>query len=126
MDNLKSNINWHNFSNTIKLLGQDLGFTQIGITDTNLAHAEIKLNNWISANYHGSMNYMVKHGTKRSRPNELMPGTKSIIVVTLNYLPKINIESQQILNNSNLGYISRYALGRDYHKVINKKLKKLK
>ncbi len=103
----------------------ELGFDHIGISDTNLAEHEAYLLNWLQSGMQGDMDYMHKHGTKRSRPDELLPGTVRIISVRMNYLPPDAQDPIQVLENANLAYISRYALGRDYHKVMRKRLQKL-
>ena len=81
--------------------------------------------NWLSKGRHGEMSYMMSHGTKRSRPNELLPGTISIICARMDYFPPSSKHPAQILKNKNLAYISRYATGRDYHKLVRQRLKKL-
>ena len=103
----------------------ELGFDHIGISDTNLAEDETYLLNWLQSGMQGDMDYMHKHGTKRSRPDELLPGTVRIISVRMNYLPPDAQDPMQVLEDANLAYISRYALGRDYHKVMRKRLQKL-
>jgi len=110
----------------IKRWGQDLGFQQIGITNTDLSNAETHLNRWLTENYHGDMSYMVKHGNKRARPNELIPGTLRVISVRMSYYPESSmVPAIELLDSPNQAYISRYALGRDYHKVLRKRLAKL-
>ena len=108
----------------IKLWGKALGFQEVGIADIDLAQHEKQLQQWLDNNYHGEMDYMAKHGMKRARPNELLPGTLRIISVRMDYLPE-NAQFARTLKNKNNAYISRYALGRDYHKVLRKKLKQL-
>ncbi len=108
----------------IKCWGRELGFQQIAITNTDLTNYEAHLTSWLQQQYHGEMVYMTKHGNKRSRPNELMPGTKTIIMARMNYLPP-QTDTINILQNANKAYISRYALGRDYHKLIRKRLTQL-
>jgi epoxyqueuosine reductase len=111
-------------ANNIKAWGKDLGFQEVGISDINLKDQEANLQKWLDNNYHGEMDYMQKHGMKRARPNELLPGTLRVISVRMDYLPD-NAQFASNLENKDLGYISRYALGRDYHKVLRKKLKQL-
>lgn len=108
----------------IKQWGQELGFQQIGITDTQLGEHEVHLLNWLQAGRHGAMHYMEKHGVKRSRPDLLEPGTLRIISARLNYWVNAT-DADEVLNNSQLGFVSRYALGRDYHKVLRHKLHRL-
>jgi epoxyqueuosine reductase len=105
----------------IKQWGKELGFSSVGITDTQLSTAESYLNKWLAQNYHGDMTYMARHGTKRSRPQELVPNTIRIISVRMDYLPADN-NMIQILRDKSKGYIARYALGKDYHKVMKKRL----
>ncbi|MCK5831508.1 MAG: tRNA epoxyqueuosine(34) reductase QueG [Methylococcales bacterium] len=109
----------------IKKWGIELGFQQIGITDTHLKSAENYLKNWIDKDFHGDMDYMHKHGLKRSRPDLLHSGTISIISARMDYLPETKEEINQILDNPISAFISRYALGRDYHKILRNRLQKL-
>jgi epoxyqueuosine reductase len=109
----------------IKTWGQELGFQQLGITDTNLSQAEMHLDNWLANNFHGSMDYMQRHGHKRSRPALLHPGTQRVISVRMDYLPEPENQMNQSLEKPLLAYISRYALGRDYHKLMRSRLQKL-
>lgn len=108
----------------IKQWGTELGFQQVGITDTDLSASEPKLQAWLDKQYHGEMEWMARHGMMRARPHELQPGTLRVISVRMNYLPA-NAAFASTLKNPDLGYISRYALGRDYHKLLRNRLKKL-
>lgn len=110
--------------NQIKRFGYELGFQQIGITDIDLSQYESRFLDWLAKGFHGSMDFMVRHGTKRTRPAELIPNTIRIISVRMDYLPP-HTESIHVLNNATLAYISRYALGKDYHKLIRKRLQTL-
>ncbi len=112
-------------ANEIKRYGRELGFDKIGFSDTKLAEHEAHLDRWLAAGHHGSMDYMFKHGTKRSRPAELIEGTVSVISARIDYAPKNINQSEQVLQEKQTAYISRYALGRDYHKVLRKKLQQL-
>jgi len=115
-------------NNTQKIIEQhakDLGFDAVGFSNINLDEHEQYLNKWIANGYHGNMDYMHKHGTKRSRPNELIEGTSSVISVRMDYLPENALDAEAILNQKDIGYISRYALGRDYHKLMRNRLQKL-
>lgn len=105
----------------IKAWGDELGFQQVGITDTELEDHEAHLNAWLEKGYHGEMGFMAKHGTKRTRPDELEPGTIRVISVRMDYLPA-EMESVAVLNQPERAYVSRYALGRDYHKLMRKRL----
>ena len=109
----------------IKNWGIELGFSEIGFTDTDLTEAEFKHHQWIKKGLHGEMDYMAKHGTKRTRPHELVPNTIRVISARLDYLPPKAHNSWEIIANSEKAFISRYALGRDYHKVMRQKLQKL-
>ncbi|TCV85373.1 epoxyqueuosine reductase [Sulfurirhabdus autotrophica] len=109
----------------IKSWGKALGFQTIGISDVNLDAAEKGLMNWLAKGFHGDMDYMAKHGTKRSRPAEILPGTSRIITARLNYRPPAARDSWETLHDGNAAFISRYALGRDYHKVMRKRLQQL-
>ncbi|BCB08384.1 epoxyqueuosine reductase [Vreelandella venusta] len=108
----------------IKTWGRELGFQQVGITDTQLAVHEKHLATWLEKGYHGDMSFMAKHGTKRTRPEELEPGTQRVISVRMDYLPA-EVESTKVLGQPSRAYVSRYALGRDYHKLIRKRLAQL-
>ncbi|MES2822628.1 MAG: tRNA epoxyqueuosine(34) reductase QueG [Pseudomonadota bacterium] len=105
----------------VKRWGRELGFQQVGITDIELGDAETRLKTWLGKNYHGSMGWLAVHGNKRSRPAELLPGTLRVISVRMDYLPG-DTQQIQILKDPTKAYISRYALGRDYHKLIRKRL----
>ncbi len=121
----KSDLNFHRLTLNIKQWGQELGFQQTGISNTGLEDAEVHLSHWLKAGFHGEMEYMENHGTKRSRPQELIPGTISVVSVRMDYWPSQTMDADTILNDRNLAYISRYALGRDYHKLIRNRLQKL-
>ena len=109
----------------IKRWGQQLGFQQIGISGINLEQDEAWLLSWLDKNFHGEMDYMQRHGTKRSRPDELVAGTVRVISARMDYWPGAAQQAEKILDDPQLAYISRYALGRDYHKVIRNRLQKL-
>ncbi len=109
----------------IKDWGQALGFQQIGISDTDLSVAESHLQDWLAQGRQGEMQYMSAHGLKRSRPALLQPGTRSIISARMDYLPEPSIHSQQVLADPAQAFVSRYALGRDYHKLLRNRLQKL-
>lgn len=108
----------------IKQRASELGFQQTGITDINLQQAEIRLQEWLDKQFHGEMEWMARHGTMRSRPQDLYAGTQRIISVRMDYLPP-NAAFAKTLSDPQLGYISRYALGRDYHKLLRNRLKQL-
>ena len=108
-------------AHAIKSWGKELGFQQIGITDTDLQKHENHLQNWLLKGFDADMQYMSKHGDKRSRPDLLMPGTIRIISARMNYLPDED-KVEETLSSRSKAYIARYALGRDYHKVIRARL----
>jgi epoxyqueuosine reductase len=116
---------WVKLAADISRWGQELGFQKLGISDTQLDKAEAHLLNWLQEGRHGRMDYMAKHGTKRSRPAELEPGTISVISARLDYLPPNSADPETILADPRKAYISRYALGRDYHKLIRTRMQKL-
>lgn len=103
----------------------DLGFSQVGVSNIDLSQAETKLQQWLDQGFYADMTYMRKHGVKRSQPDELIPGTASILSLRMDYLPETQDKANKILHSPNLAYVSRYALGRDYHKLIRQRLQKL-
>jgi ferredoxin len=109
----------------IKLWGEELGFQQVGIAGCDLGEAETRLLDWLARGYHGEMEYMERHGTKRSRPHDLVPGTLRVIAARMNYLPPAARDSWDVLGDGSRAYVSRYALGRDYHKVMRGRMQKL-
>lgn len=104
--------------------GRELGFQQVGITDVDLSSHEPKLKEWLAKGYNGSMKWMGEHGNMRSRPDELLPGTIRVISARMDYLPA-DTEQIKVLKDGEKAYISRYSLGRDYHKLIRKRLSQL-
>ncbi|MCI0504904.1 MAG: tRNA epoxyqueuosine(34) reductase QueG [Gammaproteobacteria bacterium] len=113
-------------ANHIKSQARALGFQRVGIADTNLADAEIHLLNWLRNGYQGEMEYMRRHGVKRSRPADLQAGTVRVISAAVNYWPEMNHEQcRSVLDDPEKAYVSRYALGRDYHKLLRKRLQTL-
>ena len=127
-------LNTPNYNNTkdltqlaadIKRWGCELGFAEIGISDTDLTSAEAEHQAWIKKGFHGDMNYMAKHGVKRTRPADLVPNTVRVISTRLDYLPPKAKNSWDVIEDAEKAFISRYALGRDYHKVMRQKLQKL-
>ena len=105
--------------------GNSIGFQQVGVSDINLAVAEARLAEWLRDKFHGEMDYMQRHGSKRSRPEQLVAGTVRVISVRMDYLPNGQEEAQDLLDHKSRAYISRYALGRDYHKVLRGRLQRL-
>tara|TARA_X000001036_G_scaffold347450_1_gene327605 strand:- start:3511 stop:4587 length:1077 start_codon:yes stop_codon:yes gene_type:complete len=108
----------------IKLWSSELGFSSIGITDIDLSQDQRYLEKWLEKDYHGEMKYMEKHGKKRSQPAELVEGTKRIISLSMNYLPE-NYNGLELLKEDKKAFVSGYARGRDYHKIMRLRLKKL-
>jgi len=109
----------------IKQWGRELGFAAVGIADGDLSAAEAGLQEWLDRGFHGEMDYMASHGVKRSRPAELVPGTVRIISVRIDYFPPASADAHAVLNDADAAYVSRYALGRDYHKVLRNRLQRL-
>ena len=109
----------------IKQWGRELGFQQLGIAGVELPEDERRLLAWLAAGRHGEMDYMQRHGTRRSRPGELVPGTLRVISVRMEYWPGDTAETKRLLESRERAYIARYALGRDYHRVLRARLQKL-
>ena len=102
-----------------------LGFQQTGISDTDLGAAEERLERWLAAGYAGEMAYMARHGRRRSRPAELVPDTIRVISTRMDYLPRESRPPQAVLDDPNKAYVARYTLGRDYHKLMRRRLQRL-
>ena len=109
----------------IKEWGLEMGFDAVGISDGDLEKHEAHLNAWIKKGMHGDMDYMHKHGSKRTNPSQLVEGTQRVISVRMDYAPADIKQAEEVLEHDSIAYISRYALGRDYHKVLRSRLKKL-
>jgi epoxyqueuosine reductase len=109
----------------IKAWGLELGFQQIGIADTDLSSAEEHLLAWLAEGYHGEMDYMARHGLRRSRPAELVPGARTVISARMDYLPETRERLGEVLSDPAAAFVSRYALGRDYHKTLRHRLQRL-
>jgi epoxyqueuosine reductase len=109
----------------VKRWGREIGFDAIAIAGTDLAEEEARLLEWLGRGWHGEMDYMARHGARRARPAELVPGTVSVITARLNYTPAEASDSWRTLEDGERAFVSRYALGRDYHKVLRAKLQKL-
>jgi epoxyqueuosine reductase len=108
----------------IKAWGRELGFQKVGIAAAELPADEQHLLEWLAAGRHGEMEYMQRHGTKRARPAELVPGTVRVISARMDYWPE-GADPDAVLADPALGYVSRYAVGRDYHKVVRSRLARL-
>jgi len=109
----------------IKRWGNELGFQQVGIADADLSEAEVRLLDWLGRGYHGEMDYMARHGVKRARPEALVPGTVRIIAVRMNYWPAQARDAWDVVRDGVRAFVSRYAMGRDYHTVLRKRLQRL-
>ena len=108
----------------IKQIGLSLGFQQVGVTDTRLNHHHQNYARWIEQNYHGEMTYMARNVDKRLNPQQMIPNTLSVICVRLDYLIDEGDWPRDLLDHNQLAYVSRYALGRDYHKLMRKRLQR--
>jgi epoxyqueuosine reductase len=120
-----ANPDWHELKSRIDEWGRELGFQQIGVSDIDLAAAEKKLSLWLRKQFHGEMDYMQRHGEKRSRPDLLVPGTVRVISARMDYYPEDPARATELLDHPRSAYLSRYALGRDYHKVLRGRLRRL-
>jgi epoxyqueuosine reductase len=109
----------------IKRLGLDLGFNKLGVVAPDLAADERHLDRWLALGRHGTMGYMQRHGRKRTRPAELVPGTVRVITARMSYWPDGARDARDALADPTSGYVARYALGRDYHKVLRQRLQRL-
>lgn len=109
----------------IRRWGAELGFAKVGVANIDLAADEAHFRDWLLAGFNGDMEYMSRHGTKRTRPAELLPGTVSCLSARMNYWPQDAADANATLADPALGYVSRYALGRDYHKLMRSRLQKL-
>lgn len=109
----------------IRNWGAELGFAKIGVANIDLSVDEAYFRDWLAAGFNGEMEYMSRHGTKRSRPAELLPGTVSCLSVRMDYWPAEAADAASTLSDPSLAYVSRYALGRDYHKLMRSRLQKL-
>jgi epoxyqueuosine reductase len=109
----------------IKTWGAELGFQQVGIAGTALEEDEARFLEWLERGWQGDMGYMERHGTRRTRPQELLPGTLRVISARMDYLPPDTRPAGDVLADASLGFISRYALGRDYHKLLRRRLQQL-
>ena len=117
-------IDFKHLADSIKAWGRELGFQAVGIADTGLGEAEARLAAWLARGFHGEMAYMARHGTRRTRPADLVPGTLRIVSVRMDYLPD-EADPAAILDDPARAFVSRYALGRDYHKVLRQRLQRL-
>ena len=114
----------------IKAWGRELGFADVRIADADLAASEPGFDAWLAAGFHGEMDYMAAHGTKRTRPAELVPGTRRVIAARMDYLPRDagpdwRAREERRLADPRAAVVSIYARGRDYHKVLRGRLQQL-
>ena len=121
---LESGYDYASLALSIKAWGRELGFQAVGVADTDLSAAEAHLASWLERGWHGEMDYMARHGERRSRPGELVPGTLRVIACRMNYVAEVG-EGWPEISNDGHAYIARYARGRDYHKVLRTRLQKL-
>jgi epoxyqueuosine reductase len=122
---MTADIDFNELAADIGRWGKELGFQETGISDTELTAEENYLQQWLGKGYHGEMDYMARHGTARSRPDELVDGTLRVISARLNYQPPDARDSWEVMEDAEAAFVSRYALGRDYHKVMRAKLQSL-
>ena len=106
-------------------LAGTFGFSKLGIASIEIPADEQHLLHWLDAGFHGEMEYMRRHGVLRSRPSDLIPGTVRVISARMDYWPETPHDPWDVLGEGTLGYVSRYALGRDYHKILRKALAQL-
>ena len=109
----------------VKSIARQLGFTAVGIAGVELAEDEVHLRAWLEAGYHGTLHYMERFGERRARPAELKPGTLRVVCVRLDYHPSTAAPAGEVLADGELAYVSRYALGRDYHRLMRNRLQDL-
>lgn len=122
---MQENATLYQLAKDIKDWGKALGFADVGISGTDLSHYEPKHFEWLLNDYHGDMDYMARHGTKRTRPQELEPGTLTVISVRMNYFDGDAHDAIDQLQTPSNAYISRYALHKDYHKLMRKRMQQL-
>jgi epoxyqueuosine reductase len=123
-NNTDGHIDLNSLANHIKAWGKSLGFQQVGISDIDLSQHQRALDDYINSGYHGNMDYLARNIDKRLAPNKLHENTCRIISVSMNYLPP-DASFARNLADDKTAYVSRYALGRDYHKLMRKRLKQL-
>jgi epoxyqueuosine reductase len=109
----------------IERSAKTLGLDAIGVSEIHLDDDERHLEQWLARGWHGQMHYMARHGRRRSRPAQLLPGTLRVISARMNYRAREGRPAQEVLHEPDSAYVSRYALGRDYHKVMRAALKRL-
>jgi epoxyqueuosine reductase len=122
---LPTSLDFRNLARDIKSWGRELGFQAVGIADTDLSLAETRFVHCLDQGYHGEMEYMCAHGTRRSRPQVLLPGTVRVISARMDYLPADARPIDAVLRDPERAFVARYALGRDYHKLVRRRLQRL-
>ncbi|HEX7732641.1 MAG TPA: tRNA epoxyqueuosine(34) reductase QueG [Rhodanobacter sp.] len=118
-------IDYAALARNIKRWAHELGFADAGISGVTLGEDERHLERWLADGHHGEMEYMARHGAKRARPAELEPGTQRVISVRMDYVPPGTRNAWEVIRDGEAGYVARYALGRDYHKLMRNRLQKL-
>jgi epoxyqueuosine reductase len=118
-------INGRDLVADIRRWGAELGFQRVGVAGVDLGDDEAHLLNWLDAGFHGEMDYMARHGTRRSRPADLQAGTLRVISARMDYAPPELASAWDVIGDGERAYVSRYALGRDYHKILRGRLQKL-
>jgi epoxyqueuosine reductase len=118
-------VDFDRLAGDIRTWGRECGFDRVGIAGTDLDEHERRLRRWLDDGFHGEMDWMARHGTRRSRPAELQPGTVRVISARMHYLPPGGADPGAVLADPATAYISRYALGRDYHKLVRRRLQRL-
>ena len=118
-------VDWTELRSSLDNWAAELGFQQVAVADCDLSAAEPRLLEWLQRGWNGDMDYMARHGLRRARPAELLPGTLRVIIARLNYRPPAARESWSVIRDPQQAFISRYATGRDYHKVLRARLQKL-
>jgi len=116
---------YHALAHDIAAWGRELGFQAIGIAGVDLSDDEVRLMNWLAAGRHGEMDYMARHGASRARPADLVPGTVRVITARMDYGTDAARDAGAVLQDARKAYVARYALGRDYHKVMRARLARL-
>ncbi|MBS0432237.1 MAG: tRNA epoxyqueuosine(34) reductase QueG [Proteobacteria bacterium] len=121
----RGDIDFGQLAERIKAWGAELGFDKLGIAGIELDADEARLLDWLREGRHGAMDYMQRHGARRARPHELQPGTVRVISARMNYCPRETNDALEVLRDPLRAYVARYALGRDYHKLMRNRLQKL-
>lgn len=116
---------WQTLLSRMQRWARSFGFQALGVSDIDLTDAEAKLQDWLDKGFHGEMAFMAKHGSKRTHPEQLVEGTIRVISLRMDYWPTEAAEPWQVMEDGDKAFISRYALGRDYHKLMRKRLVKL-